>query len=61
MDHSGAVLGSTLLFHQVEKLKGAADGTVWVWPVGGTVVFHLQNVVILSGYKGERADISVSL
>lgn len=47
VDHSGAVLSSTLLFHQVEELKGVAHGTVWVWPAGGTVMFHLQNVVIL--------------
>lgn len=55
MDHCGAVLGSSLLFYQVEKLKGVADGTVWVWPVGCLVAFHLQNVVILSWFKEVRA------
>lgn len=47
MDHSGSVLGTTLLFHQVEKLEDVADGTVWVWPMRGAVVFHLQNIVVL--------------
>lgn len=41
MDHSGALLSVALLFHQVEELKGAADGTVWVWPAGGGVMFYL--------------------
>lgn len=47
VDYSGSLLGSTLVFHQIDKLERVANGTVWVRPVGDTVVFHLQNVVIL--------------
>lgn len=47
VDYSGSLRGSALVFHQVDKLERVADGTVWVRPVGDTVVFHVQNVVIL--------------
>lgn len=52
MDHSRAILGGALFFHHVDELKGVADGTVRVRPAGGTVVLHLQNIVILSGEGG---------
>ena len=51
VDHGGAVLCGALLLHQVEELKGVADGTVWVRPAGGAVVFHLQNEVVLSRWR----------
>ena len=47
VDHCGAVLGGALFFHQVDELEGVADGTVWIGPAGGAVVFHLQNKVVL--------------
>lgn len=54
VDHSRAVLAAGLLFHQVQELKGVADGTVRVRPAGGAVVFHLQDVVILTGRREIR-------
>lgn len=57
MDHCGAVLCGGLFFHQVEELEGVTNGTVWIWPAGGAVVFHLQNEVVLSRWGEKRADV----
>jgi len=59
MDDSRGVLARDLFFHQAQQLKDVADGTVWVWPAGSTVMFNLQNIVILSK-SGEIADVTDS-
>lgn len=51
VDHSGAVFSSALVLHHGDQVKGAADGSVWVWPGGGAVALHLQHRVVLQEQK----------
>lgn len=47
MDNGGAIPGQSLFLDDIDKFKGAADGGVWVRPLGTLKVPDFQDVVIL--------------
>lgn len=53
--HCGAVLGGTVLPHQLHQLQTAAGCAVWVRPAGGHVAPHLQDKIILQAVGAESS------
>ena len=54
MHYGGAISSHGLLLDDVDELKGAAKGGVWIWPLGALEMSHLQDIVILTQGETHR-------